>query len=114
MKEGSRINFLRAPKAVIHDDAVMDEEQTLVVANFLGELLDLEAARSAADGRDILTTALLFVVPKEGQQGAWRVIADMLQGGQNKCIAGDPVFLPQISHVLDRMHAGGCSTAVDA
>jgi hypothetical protein len=36
------MNFLRAPKAVIHDNAVMDEEQTLIAANFVEELLDLQ------------------------------------------------------------------------
>jgi hypothetical protein len=42
------------------------------------------------------------------------VIADMLRGGQNECIAGDPVFLTRISHILDQMHAGGYSAVVDA
>jgi hypothetical protein len=42
------------------------------------------------------------------------VIADMLQGSQNKCAAGDFMFLPRIFHVLDQMHPGGCSAAVDA
>jgi hypothetical protein len=114
LKEGSRMNFLCTPKAVIHDNAAMDEEQTLVAANFVEELLDLEAVRTPSEGREILTTAPLFVVPKEGQEGEWRVIADMLRGGQNECIAGDPVFLPRISHILDQMYTGGYSAVVDA
>ena len=114
LKEGSRMNFLRSPKAVIHDNAKMDEEQTQVAANFVEELMDLGTVGTPEEGREILTTAPLFVVPKEGQEGEWRVIADMLRGGQNECIAGDPVFLPRISHILDQMHAGGCSAAVDA
>jgi hypothetical protein len=38
----------------------------------------------------------------------------MLRGGQNECIAGDPVFLPRISHILDQMYSGGHSAVVDA
>jgi hypothetical protein len=57
--------------------------------------------------------APLFVVPKEGQEGEWRVIANMLRGGQNECIAGNPVYLPRISHALDQIHSGGYSAAVD-
>jgi hypothetical protein len=30
-------------------------------------------------GRPVLLNAPLFVVPKEGQPGEWRVIADMLR-----------------------------------
>jgi hypothetical protein len=103
-----------APKAAIHENAGMDEEQTQVAVNFVEELLDLGAVRTPTEGRAILTTAPLFVVPKEGQEGEWRVIADMLRGGQNECIAGDPVFLPRISHILDQMYTGGYSAVVDA
>jgi hypothetical protein len=45
------------------------------------ELLDLEAVQTPTEGHTILTTAPLFVVPKEGQEGEWQVIADMLRGG---------------------------------
>ena len=114
LREGSRMNFLRAPSAVIHDNAPMTDEQTQVAASFVDELLDLAAVQTPAEGRKILTTAPLFVVPKEGQEGEWRVIADMLRGGQNECIGSDPVFLPRISHILDQMYSGGYSAVVDA
>jgi hypothetical protein len=71
LKEGSRMNFLRAPKAAVHENAAMDGEQTQVAANFVEELLDLSAMQTPAEGREILTTAPLFVVPKEGQEGEW-------------------------------------------
>jgi hypothetical protein len=94
LKEGSRMNFLESPQAAIHENAAMDEEQIQVAANFVDELMDLGAVQTPTEGREILTTAPLFVVPKEGQEGEWRVIADMLRGGQNECIAGDPVYFP--------------------
>jgi hypothetical protein len=70
------MHFLRAPKSMIHDKAVMDKEQTQVAANFVDELLDLGAVQTPAEGRIICTTAPLFVVPKEGQEGKWWVIVD--------------------------------------
>jgi hypothetical protein len=114
LREGSRMNFLKNPEPMIHENAIMNEEQTRVAADFVKELLDLEAVQTPAEGRQILTTAPLFVVPKEGQEGEWRVIADMLLGGQNECIGGDPVFLPRISHILDQMYSDGHSAVVDA
>jgi hypothetical protein len=108
------MNFLQEPEPMIHDNAAMDPEQTRVAAEFVEELLDLGVVQTPREGRIVLTTAPLFVVPKEGQEGQWRVIADMLRGGQNECIAGDPVFLPRISHILDQMYLGGYSAVVDA
>ena len=51
---------------------------------------------------------------KEGQPGEWRVIADMLRGGQNEFMGNDPVFLPMTAHILDQMYTGGYSAMVDA
>jgi hypothetical protein len=81
---------------------------------FVEELLDLGVIQTSLEGHHILTFAPLFVVPKEGQDGECRVIVDMLQGGQNECIAGDPAKLPRISHILDQMYANGSSAVVDA
>jgi hypothetical protein len=69
LREGRHMNFLRAPAAVIHDNAAMDAEQILVAAAFVDELLDLGLVRTPAEGREVLTTAPLFVGPKEGQEG---------------------------------------------
>jgi hypothetical protein len=66
------------------------------------------------DDAEILLNTPLFVVPKEGQPGKWRVIADMLRGGQNMCKGNDPTVLPWISHILDLMYEGGYSAVVDA
>ena len=96
------MNFLQTRKSVsTHNNATTDKEQTKVAANFVEELLDLEAVWTLAEGREILTCSLLC--PREGQEG-----------GQNERIAGDPVFLPRISHALDQMCAGGHSAAADA
>ena len=62
----------------------------------------------------MITNAPLFVVPKPGQPGQWRCIADMKQGGQNACIGPDLVFLPNKQDILWRMYLGGWSGVIDA
>jgi hypothetical protein len=113
LREGSRMNFLRLPEPVIKPNAYMDNEQRDVGAAFVDKLLELKVL-GLLDDDDILLNAPLFVVPKEGQEGEWQVIADMLRGGQNMCIGNNPVILPRISHVLDLMYEGGYSAVVDA
>lgn len=114
LREGCRMNFLKEPTACIHDNAPMDPEQVNVAAAFVDELLELKVIRPMDDDKEVLTTAPLFTVPKEGQEGEWRVIADMLRGGQNECIAPDPCVLPRQSHIIDLMYEGGYSAVVDA
>jgi hypothetical protein len=114
LREGSRMNFLKEPKHEIHDNAAMDEEQLDVAAAFVNELLDLGIVLEPAEGEEVLSNSPLFTVPKEGQEGQWRVIADMLRGGQNECIGSDPVVLPRSSHILDLMYEGGYSAVIDA
>jgi hypothetical protein len=68
LKEGSRVNFLVPPPPNIHDNAIVDAKQLLVAAEYVDELLDLGIVGTLADGKEILTTAPLFVVPKEEQK----------------------------------------------
>jgi hypothetical protein len=114
LREGSPMNFLVEPAPRLNPNAHMDSEQLAVAAGFVDELLDLHILLSFAEGKAFLMNAPLFVVPKEGQEGEWRVIADMLRGGQNSCMGSDPVFLPRTSHILDQMYQGGYSAVVDA
>jgi hypothetical protein len=114
LREGSPMNFLVTPVPRLNPNAHMDQEQLDVAASFVDELLELSVLRDFAEGKEFLMNAPLFVVPKEGQEGEWRVIADMLRGGQNSCMGSDPVFLPRSNHILDQMYHGGYSAVVDA
>ena len=114
LREGSRMNFMTVPEAGIHENSKMDEEQVLVAAQFIDELVELATLQPPPPSRPTVTTAPLFCVPKEGQPGQWRVIADMLSGGQNACVVADPVYLNRPSHILDQMYAGGYTAVVDA
>lgn len=65
LREGGRMNFLRPPVEVIHPNAKMDQEQTAVAVDFVDELLGLGVLRPYP----VVTTAPMFIVPKEGQPG---------------------------------------------
>jgi hypothetical protein len=78
LREGSRMNFLKTPETRLNANANMDEEQLQVAAAFVDEFIELGIVNTLAEGQDILLNAPLFAVPKEGQEGEWRVIANML------------------------------------
>jgi hypothetical protein len=56
----------------------MDEEQVNVAAAFVDKLLELKIVNLPAEGKEVLMNAPLFTMPKEGQEGQWRIIADVL------------------------------------
>ena len=80
---------------------------------FVEELIGLGTLAPLKD-EEVKATAPLFCIPKEGQPGQWRVIADMLRGGQNSAIGNDPVFLPRLLHILGEIYQGRWSAVVDA
>jgi hypothetical protein len=115
LREGCCMNFVSRPTPQVNPNANMDSEQTTVAAEFIDELIDLGIVLpNLANSIEVLLNAPLFVVAKEGQVGQWRVIADMLRGGQNSHIAPDPVYLPRVSHIVDLLYTGGFSAVVDA
>jgi hypothetical protein len=91
----------------------MDDAARVAAVQFADELLSLGVVHTIEEGREVLANAPLLVVPKEGQVGEWRVIADMICGGQNTCVGQDPVFLPRVSHILDEMYRGGYTAVVN-
>ncbi|CAJ1948036.1 unnamed protein product [Cylindrotheca closterium] len=113
LRMGACQNFVKDPSPCIQPNAPMDATMEEAASAFVDEFMSLGVVRDIDEGRQILTNAPLFVVPKEGQEGQWRVIADMLRGGQNDCVAQDPVYMPQISHIIDEMYTGGYSAVVD-
>ena len=112
IREGSTMNFLTTPPPVIHDNADMDEAGQAAAVEFTEELIALGVLRP---GNGIVqTTAPLFVVDKPGQPGQFRVIADMLRGGQNLHIGADPTVLPRVTQIADQLYSGGYSAVIDA
>jgi hypothetical protein len=114
LREGSRMNFLQDPVEGMTANMEMDDEQTEIATQFVEELIDLKVLRRPPKGRPTKCNAPLFILPKAGQKGQWRVIANLLAGGQNAVVGNDPVFLPRVSHIMDQMYRGGYSTVIDA
>ena len=110
LRVGSRMNFLATPCRELTPNANMDAEQLEIGSEFVEELLSLGVLRKYP----VSANGPMFVVPKEGQPGQWRVISDMLRGGQNVCIGSDPVYLPRVSHIVQELYEDGWSAVVDA
>ena len=114
---GGSMNFLTEPKHQIIPNSPMNADELKVAEEFVDELIALGVLRPALDesGRpvDVVTNAPLFTVPKPGQPGQYRCIADMLKGGQNESVGSDPVVLPRASHIIDEMYHGGYSAVYD-
>jgi hypothetical protein len=113
---GGSMNFMREPDHRILPNSEMKEEELAVATAFVDELMALGVLRepltSTGEPMDI-ANAPLFTVPKPGQPGQYRCIADMLKGGQNEVVASDPVVLCRAPHILDEMYYGGWSAVFD-
>jgi hypothetical protein len=109
---GSSMRFLIDPGEELVPNPPLTPEQLEVVCLFVDELQALGVIRPAT--RPLRRVCPLFVVPKPGQPGQWRCIADMKRGGQNGCCGLDPIFLPSSRDILPSLYDGGWSAIADA
>ena len=113
LRRGASMNFLKVPEPGLTDNSDMTDEQLVVAGEFVDELISLGVLQLPPTHRATLLNAPLFVIPKPGQPGQWRCIADMLRGGQNMCIGTDPTILPRANDILQELYHGGFSAVVD-
>ena len=104
------MNFLVLPSGdlVLNND--MDDKQLEVAAKFVDQLVALGVL---VEADSILANCPLFCVSKAGQPDEFRCIADMRRGGQNACIASDPVYFQRGHDILNCLYAGGYSAVAD-
>ena len=114
LRTGCSMNFLQPPAVTIMPNGRMTEEQTDIAVEFFEELMDLGVLELAPVDDPILGNAPLFCIPKAGQPGQWRVLANMKEGRQNDTIGNEPVYLPRVSTILPHMYSAGWSATVDA
>ena len=114
LREGCDMGFVSLPERVIRPNSLMDEDERKVACTFVADLLKIGAFRQLRQGERLWSNAPIFCVPKPGQPGEYRVIADCKKGGQNAHIGGDPVYLNRPLHILEQMYTGGFSAVVDA
>lgn len=109
---GASMRFMVDPGQDLVPNPPLTPEQLDVVCQFVDELKSLGVIRRAT--KALRRVCPLFVVPKAGQPGQWRCIADMKRGGQNGCCSLDPIFLPSSKDILPHLYTGGWSAVADA
>jgi hypothetical protein len=113
LRHGCPMNFLEPPVSGVVLNSAMTDEQCGTAIEFVEELCQLGVLQEA-EPDEVLTNCPLFILPKAGQPGEWRVLADMKKGGQNKAVGRDLVFLNRPSMVLPQLYSGGWSAVGDA
>jgi hypothetical protein len=87
------MNFLVEPRSNLDKpDPVLDETQSGVADEFVGELCALGTLGLPPTQKDIRAITPLFLLQKPGQADQWRVLGDMKNGGQNEAIGKDKIF----------------------
>ena len=114
LRVGGSMNFLVEPAEHLTANGEMTAEQLEIAIEFVDELLALGVLEESPDDDPVRATCPLFVLPKTGQPGQWRIIANAKAGGQNACVGSDPVVLPSADYVLRQMYSGGWSAVIDA
>ena len=110
VRSGSSMNFLIMPSGELVLNNILEGPQLDVAAKFVDQLISLGVLEEA---KTILANCPLFCVSKVGQPDEWRPIADMKRGGQNRCIASDPVYFQRGHDILNQLYAGGYSAVAD-
>lgn len=110
---GGSMNFLKEPIHQIAPNSPMTAEELKVAEEFVDELIALGVLREPANDNevpiDVLTNAPLFTVPKPGQPGQYRCIADMLCLPEDKTrlLGTTPSFCLEHPTSLTRCIMGG-------
>ena len=82
LRNGCEMNFLVEPRSNLDKpDPVLDETQSGVADEFVGELCALGTLGLPPTQKDIRAITPLFLLPKPGQVDQWRVLGDMKKGG---------------------------------
>jgi hypothetical protein len=112
IREGSSMNFMVTPEREIKANSEFNEVELAVAIKFFDELIALKVLIPATE--PLKANCPLFCVEKPHKAGAYRCIADAKLGGQNQCMAKDPVYLSRADDILPRLYSGGFSAVADA
>ena len=107
------MNFLTPPPTGIKPNAPMNDDERATAIKFVDELCALGVLEPEPYPGNVVNTCPLFLVPKPGQPGQYRCIADMKKGGQNACVGADPVQMTSPADILPRLYHGGYSATLD-
>ena len=114
LRLGTSMNFLRSPKPGFIPNQEMDAIQLGLAVDFVEDLIRLGVVKRASDhGIVVLNNFPLFLVPKLGQPGQYRCIADGKRGGQNDCCVPDPCIMTSPDHIIPSLYRNGWSVVLD-
>jgi hypothetical protein len=113
LRGGCSMNFLWEPVHLIQPNADMTSEQFTIAEEFIVKLVGLGILLEV-DKDYIKANAPTFRLPKPGQPGQWRVLADKKKGRQNEAIGADPTVFSKTMYILDQMYHGGYTCVIDA
>jgi hypothetical protein len=109
------MNFLKEPTRHVLPNANLTLEQQIIPGDFADELVTLGVLLPETNTEKVVSNAPLFCLPKAGQPGQWRILADMKLGRQNEVIGSDPTIFSRSDVILmSQLFSGGYSTVVDA
>lgn len=113
LRHGLSMNFLSQPPVGIKPNVPMNDAERATAVKFVDELCSLGVLEPEPFPGNVVNTCPLFLVPKPGQPGQYRCIADMKKGGQNSCVGADPVQMTSSADILPRLYRGGYSATLD-
>jgi hypothetical protein len=82
LREGCSMNFKKTPKEQSHPPQQFTTEELTTFDEFVDELVTLGVLKQVPT-QHVQVTAPIFFIPKTGQPGQYRVIANFKTGGQN-------------------------------
>ena len=107
------MNFMDIPQPGIVPNQDLKGKELDEAINLVNELIDLNVLQPPPSLLKILNNFPLFLVPKPGQPGQFRTIADGKTGGQNKVCVADPCHMTSPDHILPYLYPGGFSATLD-
>ncbi len=114
LRNGISMNFMKPPKPGLIQNQKMNPEELKVATAFVEELRQLGVIERCADfDVELVNNFPLFLVPKPGQPGQWRCIANGKDGNQNEVCVGDPCMMTSPNHILPHLYEGGYSAILD-
>jgi len=105
LRTGLSMNFLTPPPPGIKQNAMINAEEQATAIQFVDELISLGVLEPDSYPGNVVNTCPLFLVPKPGQPGQFRCIADMKKGGQNASVGADPVQMSSPADILPRLYS---------
>ena len=113
LRRGLSMNFLKTPLPGLVANAPMNPDELATAIKFVDELISLGVLEEEPYPGNVVNNCSLFLVPKPGQPGQYRCIADMKKGGQNQMVGADPVQMTVPGDILPRLYPNGFSATLD-